>query len=252
MDPKTGDEGEAPMEKTTHAPAPSRRRRLAAWAVVPLLALGLLAGCSSSDDTSTTDTSASSGTTPGTTPGTTSTTIDPEETIAFDKTIQQELKDVGCYTGTVDGILGPESDAAILAFQSAMGLEVDGELGPETEAALSKAVANKETVCTATPGTTTTTAAPASTTTTAAGGGVAPCTAQALAMASPQGSVINSFICSGNYAAGTLTGQGASEPTPFLFESVNGAWSDPSQSPCGTASAGIPPIILETGCPKQP
>ena len=111
-------------------------------------------------------------------------------------------------------------------------------------------MSKKETVCKA-PTSSTTTAAPGTTSTTAAGG-TAPCTATALAMATPQGTTINSFICSGDYAAGTLTGQGASEPSPFLFESVNGSWSDPSQSPCGTASAGIPPIILETGCPKQP
>jgi hypothetical protein len=238
------------MEMTMRT-IPTRRRRALVWAAAPLLALGLLAGCSSSDETSTSNSSTTTGSTPGSAPGTTSTTIDPEQTAAFDKTIQQELKDVGCYTGTVDGILGPQSDAAILAFQSASGLEADGELGPETESALASAVSKKETVCTAPASTTTTATKPGTTSTTAAGAGVAPCTATALAMAMPQGTTINSFICSGNYAAGTNTGTGGS-PTPFLLESVNGAWSDPSQSPCGTASAGIPPIILETGCPKQP
>jgi hypothetical protein len=229
----------------------SRRHKALVWAAAPVLALGLLAGCSSSDETSTANPSTTAGSTGTTAPGTTSTTVDNEATVAFDKTIQQELKDVGCYTGNVDGILGPESDAAILAFQSASGLETDGELGPETESALATAVSKKETVCKA-PTTTSTSTKPGTTTTTAASGGVAPCTATALAMASPEGSTINSFVCSGTYAAGTLTGKGASEPSPFLFESVNGAWSDPSQSPCGTASAGIPPIILETGCPKNP
>ena len=228
----------------------TRRTRALAWAAAPMLALGLLAGCSSSNETNTADTSTTVGSTPGSAPGTTSTTIDPEQTAAFDKKIQQQLKDVGCYTGTVDGILGPQSDAAILAFQTASGLEADGELGPETESALATAVSKKETVCKA-PASTTTTAASGTTSTTTASS-VAPCTATALAMASPEGSTINSFICSGMYAAGTLTGKGASEPSPFLFESVNGAWSDPSQTPCGTASAGIPPIILETGCPKNP
>lgn len=235
--------------ETTMRTIRSRRGRALVWAAAPMLALGLLAGCSSSDETSTANSSTTVGTTPGSSaPGTTSTTIDPEETKAFDKTIQQELKDVGCYTGAVDGILGPQSDAAILAFQSAMGLETDGELGPETESALATAVSKKETVCKAP--TSSTTSTPGTTSTTAAGG-IAPCTATALAMAMPQGTTINSFICSGAYAAGTNTGSGGS-PTPFILESVNGAWSDPSQSPCGTASAGIPPIILETGCPKQP
>ena len=235
--------------ETTMRTNRSRRGRALAWAAVPMLALGLLAGCSSSDETSTGNTTTTVGTTPGTAPGTTSTTVDDEATVAFDKTIQQELKDVGCYTGTVDGILGPESDAAILAFQSATGLETDGELGPETESALATAVSKKETVCKA-PTSTTTSTKPGTTSTTASVGGVAPCTATALAMAMPQGTTINSFLCSGNYAAGSNTGPGGS-PTPFLLESVNGKWSDPSQSPCGTASAGIPPIILETGCPKE-
>lgn len=220
------------------------RRTALAWAVAPVLALGLLAGCSSDSDTNTADTS----TTTAAAAGTTSTTVDDGVTAAFDKTIQQELKDVGCYTGEVDGILGPQSDAAILAFQSASGLETDGELGPETEAALAAAVSKKETVCKAPSSTTTSTAKPGTTTTTA-GGGIAPCTATALATAMPEGTTVNSFVCSGSYAAGTNTGPGGS-PTPFILESVNGAWGDMSQSPCGTASAGLPPIILETGCPK--
>jgi len=224
----------------------TKRSKTLAWAAAPVLALGLLAGCSSSSDTDTANSSSTTGTSA---PGTTSTTAGgpSAQTVAFDKTIQQELKDVGCYTGTVDGILGPESDAAILAFQSASGLETDGELGPETEAALSEAVSKKETVCSATPASTTTTTAGSGTTSTTTADGVAPCTAKALLAAMPSGTTINSFVCSGDYAAGSNTGSGGS-PTPFIFESVNGAWGDMSQSPCGTASAGLPPIILETGC----
>jgi len=224
----------------------TKRSKTLAWAAAPVLALGLLAGCSSSSDTDTANSSSTTGTSA---PGTTSTTAGgpSAQTVAFDKTIQQELKDVGCYTGTVDGILGPESDAAILAFQSASGLETDGELGPETEAALSEAVSKKETVCSATPASTTTTTAGSGTTSTTTADGVAPCTATALLAAMPSGTTINSFVCSGDYAAGSNTGSGGS-PTPFIFESVNGAWGDMSQSPCGTASAGLPPIILETGC----
>jgi len=224
----------------------TKRSKTLAWAAAPVLALGLLAGCSSSSDTDTANSSSTTGTSA---PGTTSTTAGgpSAQTVAFDKTIQQELKEVGCYTGTVDGILGPQSDAAILAFQSASGLETDGELGPETESALSEAVSKKETVCSATPASTTTTTAGSGTTSTTTAGGVAPCTATALLAAMPSGTTINSFVCSGDYAAGSNTGSGGS-PTPFVLESVNGAWSDMSQSPCGTASAGLPPIILETGC----
>ena len=134
-----------------------------------VLALISLASCSSddkkADDTTTTEavtTTAAGG--------------ESAATVAFDEQIQQELKDVGCYTGADDGIIGPETDAAIIAFQTASGLEVDGELGPETEAALTKAVDAGDTVC---DGSVTTTTA-AGTTTTAANGGEAPCTAAAI------------------------------------------------------------------------
>ena len=46
------------------------------------------------------------------------------------KAIQQELADVGCYPGAVDGVIGAKTDAAILEFQTAAGLTADGELNP--------------------------------------------------------------------------------------------------------------------------
>lgn len=52
------------------------------------------------------------------------------------KAAQQELKDLGYYTGTVDGSFGPKSKAALKAFQEDNGLKVDGELGPKSKAAL--------------------------------------------------------------------------------------------------------------------
>jgi peptidoglycan hydrolase-like protein with peptidoglycan-binding domain len=62
-------------------------------------------------------------------------------------TAQAALAAVGCYTGPVDGIYGPETDAAIRAYQSAKGLAVDGYLGPQTQEALQESVAAGETVC---------------------------------------------------------------------------------------------------------
>ena len=70
-----------------------------------------------------------------------------EATIRFDTAIQEELVAVGCHPGAADGVIGPQTDAAILAFQQADGIEADGELGPETESALKKAVAEGRTVC---------------------------------------------------------------------------------------------------------
>ena len=108
---------------------------------------------------------------------------------------------MGCYTGADDGVFGPETDAAIVAFQKASGLSPDGELGTQTEAALNKAVAEKQAVCGGTA--TTTTAKAGSTTTSTASPNGAPCTATALLGGLPaEGETIASYVCSGGYAAG--------------------------------------------------
>ena len=52
------------------------------------------------------------------------------------KAAQQELKDLGYYSGKVDGSFGPKSKAALKKFQEDYGLEVDGKLGPKSKAAL--------------------------------------------------------------------------------------------------------------------
>ena len=50
--------------------------------------------------------------------------------------IQQALKDAGVDPGSIDGIFGPKTKAAVLGFQLAKGLVADGEVGPETAGAL--------------------------------------------------------------------------------------------------------------------
>lgn len=51
---------------------------------------------------------------------------------AYIKTQQSLLKDLGLYKGSVDGILGPQTDAATREFQKKYDLEVDGLPGPQT------------------------------------------------------------------------------------------------------------------------
>lgn len=51
---------------------------------------------------------------------------------------QDALKRLGYYTGEVDGIWGPKSQKAILAFQEKNGLEVDGIIGPKTKEVLER------------------------------------------------------------------------------------------------------------------
>ncbi|MDQ2677234.1 MAG: peptidoglycan-binding protein [Actinomycetota bacterium] len=211
----------------------TRTRQL--FAALGLVALVATAGACSSDDKdddkATTTTEAA---------GDTTVPKESAATIRFDKAIQEELAEVGCHPGAADGVIGPKTDAAILAFQTADGIEADGELGPETEAALKKAVSEGRTVCGENVTTTT------SATTTTAAGGTAPCTASALLGGLPdEGESIGSYVCSEGWAAGTLS----DGTTKFILQSDNGKWYAPSQDPCGSASAGLPPVILEDGCP---
>lgn len=50
--------------------------------------------------------------------------------------IQKALKEAGYYQGTLDGIIGSKTKAAIRSFQEANGLKVDGVCGPYTWDAL--------------------------------------------------------------------------------------------------------------------
>ena len=52
------------------------------------------------------------------------------------KTVQQKLKNWGYYTGTVDGIYGSKTVAAVKYFQRTNGLTADGIVGSKTAAAL--------------------------------------------------------------------------------------------------------------------
>jgi len=160
--------------------------------------------------------------------------------VRFDRVVQQELADLGCDPGAIDGTFGPETDAAVARFQTSSGLTADSRFGPKTAAALTKAVEAGIAVCKQTSTTTTT-----SKTTTTAANGEAPCTATALLKGLPaEGEQIGSYVCSGGYAAGTLK----DGTTKFILQSNNGTWFAPSQDPCGSASAGLPPEILADGC----
>lgn len=50
--------------------------------------------------------------------------------------VQQRLKDLGYYTGTVDGLTGPGTKSAVKLFQQQHGLADDGIYGPATGAVL--------------------------------------------------------------------------------------------------------------------
>lgn len=209
----------------------TRTTRAAVAALLATVALFAVA-CSSDDD------SGSDTTTTEKSETTTTAKRKSATTVRFDKEEQSELAAVGCYKGAIDGIMGPATDAAILEFQKAAGLTPDGELGPQTEAKLKEDAAAGKKVCEAT---TTTTSA---TTTTAASG--VQCTAAALTTALGSGEKVTGFVCADGWAAGSWTnGQidGA-----FILQAEGSKWVKPAQDPCGSASAGLPPVILEDGC----
>ena len=58
------------------------------------------------------------------------------------KTLQQRLKDLGYYNGSVDGKYGDGTMAAVMAFQLRNNLTVDGKAGPATQRVLYGSRAN--------------------------------------------------------------------------------------------------------------
>jgi N-acetylmuramoyl-L-alanine amidase len=50
--------------------------------------------------------------------------------------IQRKLKEAGFSPGAIDGVFGPHTRSAVVAFQLSAGLVADGEVGPVTAAAL--------------------------------------------------------------------------------------------------------------------
>jgi len=66
-------------------------------------------------------------------------------TTAENRTVQTKLKRWGYYTGSVDGIYGPKTKAAVKYFQRKNGLAVDGIVGPKTAAALGMTLSGTKT-----------------------------------------------------------------------------------------------------------
>ena len=54
--------------------------------------------------------------------------------------IQAALKNLGLYTGKIDGKIGPKTKEAVREFQRQNGLAADGKVGPKTWAVLKKSI----------------------------------------------------------------------------------------------------------------
>ncbi len=59
------------------------------------------------------------------------------------KALQRDLAALGHYAGAADGIFGPGTEAAVMAFQRGAKLSDDGLAGPKTQAAIREARADK-------------------------------------------------------------------------------------------------------------
>lgn len=210
--------------------------RLAVGTAAVCLAIGGLAGCSSNSGDATTSPSADASTSPS------ASASGGESLVALDKKIQEELNAVGCNAGPVDGILGPQTDAAVVRFQEAQGIPADGELGPATDLALKKAVADGTQACT------TTTASPTSSPSPSSSSDSAKCTAVAISGALPAGDQLQSFVCVNVSAERWAAGQAMSGPavTNFFLKAEGSTWTTVSNDDvCGAASAGLPQKILD-------
>jgi peptidoglycan DL-endopeptidase LytE len=121
-----------------------KRPRSSTLLAVAVLAIAVAApGCSSSSHSGSTSSSLSP-------------TTNGAATTASNKALQQGLATVGCYTGPIDGIVGPSTVAAIKNFQTAVGLSPDGVYGAKTQQHLQAAEKNGTKVCSTSTSTTTT------------------------------------------------------------------------------------------------
>lgn len=193
------------------------------------------------------DSDSSSSTTTSSSP--TSTTS--SDTAAIEQ-LQQELDTLGCGAGTVDGDLGPETEAAIQHFQAAAGLTVDGIVGTNTRAALSAAASSGSPNCE-----NTTPPSSSATTTTGASGGP-PCEANlinaAVAASLDSGTVVDQtgeFDCSGDFAVvePTVSGSGGSNESTItvLLKWSGSAWQAVDRATY-CASGQVPSDINQLAC----
>ncbi len=198
--------------------------------VAPLAVLSLLiAACSSDDSSSTKDTTTSTES---------ASNRDPNAVLTAEqvKALQRDLTAVGCFSGSVDGIIGPVTRAGISSFQESEDLAVDGQYTTGTKAKLTIVVADGVKVC-AVPPTAPTTTGP-------------PCTSAAVLAGLQSGSAILDFGCSGEWAWAGFdvdANQGGYEATALL-KSDGAAWASVDRGQYCVPASNIPADVFDPGC----
>jgi Putative peptidoglycan binding domain len=198
--------------------------------VAPIAILTLaLAACSSDD---------SSSTKPSTTTVKNASTRQPNSLLstAQVKALQNDLTAVGCFSGTVDGIVGPVTRAGIEAFQQAESVTVDGQYDAATKQKLAIVVGDRVKVCQSAP-------IPPPTTGPA-------CTSTAIGAALPAASSITDFGCDGGWAWAGVdvnAGQAGYEATDLL-KADGDAWQSVDRAQYCVPASNIPADVYNPGC----
>ncbi len=243
-----------------------RISRHRAGAIIGLVvAVAITAGACSKDDTTSTGGGGTTTAAPGTTAGGVTTSGAPANTIpkADVLALQEMLDKVGCDVGPNDGIMGPETLGALLAFQKAAGITPDDKYGPATKAALQQAVSSGKKDCVPPASSTTTTSAASGSTTaapTTAAAASAPCTTAAISAALKANgtNVVNldGIGCANGWAyafasvssgpPGTVVPPGGIGVT-LLLQTEGNNWVVVNRTtPC--ANKTVPPAIYQNAC----
>jgi len=204
-------------------------------AVAVVVAALALAACGSDDKKSSTTTTTTAAVSPTTGGSQTPNTLSKGEVTAM----QEMLDKVGCDVGPNDGILGPETLAALRAFQQGAGLTPDDIYGPATRTALEQASAAGRKVCSL-PATTTT----VRTGTTVKPAANAPCTDAAIVAgvqaADGLDATVTGFGCDGQWAYAFADISSLQYAVTVLLESENGKWVAVSRADnCSKVPASI-------------
>ncbi len=201
-------------------------RIVASLAVLTLI----LAACSSDDSSSTKQ---STTTTAGKASGRKPNSL---LSAAQVKTVQTDLTTVGCFSGTIDGVIGPVTRAGIEAFQQAESIPPDGQYGPVTKQKLVIVVGDRVKVCAQTPSPPVTTGPP--------------CTTSAIVAALPSGTSILDFGCDSGWAWAGVdvnTGQDGYEATDLL-KADGDAWTVVDRTQYCVPASDIPADVYNPGC----